>query len=92
MHPRLNQLRGPQEAYWVRNLVDWAIGDDEAPEVVVVEVSLVSLRRPHARCIVKGQFVHYVPFSELASTPARLRALLAKWEAVRVPAEKEAAA
>lgn len=84
MCPRLEPTLRPEQAYWVRNLSRWILGEDESPDVALVTVRFCSLVRPRLACVETANGArHYVGFFALASSPARLRRMLAKWDAAK---------
>lgn len=91
MQPRLEPITRPDQTYWIRNLTRWILGEATEPEILVVDWVFSSLVRPRVVCVQRGRCRHYVGFSELASSPQRLAALLEKWEAVRIPSKEETA-
>jgi hypothetical protein len=77
----LKEITSPNEAYWIRNLIEWAAGEEEELKIEHVIISLISKQKPLAR-IEYGpmyRFVKYVPFFELASSKTRLSDIVSRW-------------
>lgn len=81
----LDTLRSPDEAYWIRNAMEWAMDQDTELDILIVRIHLVSLIKPNARVLFGpcDRYAAYVPFNELASSRDKLSTIIAKWAPLR---------